>query len=146
MSDSYEDLTECALTPELEKKLVESLGECVFMWANKAGEPFGVVMSYLPKNGKLWLTCAEARARVPALRRFKRASICINSTGSKMGGGKTVTYKGDCIVRSDRETVTPFKRPRLPRVSYLGISRCLSQGPAIAPFVTQLERLSHRLG
>ena len=104
MSDSYEDLTECALTPELEKKLVESLGECVFMWANKAGEPFGVVMSYLPKNGKLWLTCAEARARVPALRRFKRASICINSTGSKMGGGKTVTYKGDCIVRSDRET------------------------------------------
>ena len=104
MSDDYEDLTECALTPELERELVDSLSECVFMWANKAGEPFGVVMSYLPKDGTLWLTAAETRKRIPAIRRFPRASICINSTGSKLGGGKTVTYKGNCIVHDDRET------------------------------------------
>ena len=102
--DNYEDLTECALTPELEKKLVESLGECVFMWANSKGEPFGVVMSYLPKDGKLWLTAAETRKRIPALRRNPRAAICINSTGSKLGGGKTVTYKGNCYIHDDRET------------------------------------------
>ena len=48
--DNYEDLTECALTPELEQKLVNSLGECVFMWVNSKNEPFGVVMSYLPKE------------------------------------------------------------------------------------------------
>jgi general stress protein 26 len=104
MADDYEDLTECALTPELEKQLVESQGECVFMWTNSAGEAFGVVMAYLPKDGRIWMTAAERRKRIAAIRRFPRASVCINSTGSRMGGGKTVTYKGTCVVHDDRET------------------------------------------
>ncbi|MEM9039708.1 MAG: hypothetical protein AAGD33_07420 [Actinomycetota bacterium] len=101
--DSYEDLTECGLSPELEQQLVSTHKECVFMWTNRAGEAFGVVMSYLPKDGKLWLTAAERRARVSAVRRFPRASVCINSTGTPMGGGKTVTYKGECVVHDSRE-------------------------------------------
>ncbi len=104
MADDYEDLTECALSPELEQRLVTTQRECVFMWTNAAGEAFGVVMSYLPKDGTFWLTAAERRARISAIRRFPRASLCINSTGSVMGGGKTVTYKGSCIVHDDRET------------------------------------------
>ncbi len=104
MADDYEDLTECALTAELEQQLVDTQRECVFMWTNVAGEAFGVVMSYLPKDGKFWLTAAERRARISAIRRFPRASLCINSTGSRMGGGKTVTYKGSCVVHDDRAT------------------------------------------
>ena len=104
MAEDYEDLTECALSEELEHQLVHTQRECVFMWTNAAGEAFGVVMSYLPKDGTFWLTAAERRARISAIRRFPRASLCINSTGSKMGGGKTVTYKGTCIVHDDRET------------------------------------------
>lgn len=105
MADSnYEDLTECALSEELEAELLKVQRECVFMWTNSEGEAFGVVMSILPKDGKIWLTCAEARKRIPALRRFPRASICVNSTGSSMGGGKTVTYKGTCTIHNDRET------------------------------------------
>lgn len=99
----YEDLTECGLSPELEDELLALQNECIFMWTNKAGEAFGVVMSFLPKDGKLWLTCAERRARVPALRRFPRASICVTSTGTAMGTGKTVTYKGDCVIHKGRE-------------------------------------------
>ena len=102
--DSYEDLTECALAPELETKLVNTQRECTFMWTNKAAEAFGVIMSYLPtEDGKLWLTAAERRARISAIRRFPRASICINSTGTDMGTGKTVTYKGNCTVHDSRE-------------------------------------------
>ena len=101
---SYEDLTECALSEELEAKLLELVREGVFMWTNKEGEAFGVVMSFLPKDGTFWMTCAEARKRIPALRRFPRASLCVNSTGSALGGGKTVTYKGTCIIHNDRET------------------------------------------
>jgi len=104
MADDYEDLTECALSHELEQQLVNTQRECVFMWTNAAGEAFGVVMSYLPKDGTLWLTAAERRARISAIRRFPRASVCINSTGSRMGGGKTITYKGTCTVHDDRET------------------------------------------
>lgn len=102
--DNYEDLTECALSEELEEQLLQVQRECVFMWTNSQGEAFGVIMSMLPKDGKLWLTCAAARKRVPALRRFPRASICVTSTGTKMGTGKTVTYKGECLIHDDRET------------------------------------------
>lgn len=102
--DDYEDLTNCGLSPELEHQLVYSQNECVFMWTNKGGEAFGVVMSYLPKDGTFWLTAAERRARVSAIRRFPRASLCVNSKGSKVPGSRTITYKGSCIVHTDRET------------------------------------------
>jgi hypothetical protein len=29
--------------------------------------------------------------------------VCINSTGSKMGGGRTITYKGNCTVHDTRD-------------------------------------------
>lgn len=102
--DSYEDLTDCGLSPDQEAEMLRVVKECVFMWTNSDGEAFGVVMSILPKDGKIWLTCAEARKRVPALRRFPRASICINGTGWNLGGSKTMTYKGTCVIRDDRET------------------------------------------
>ena len=102
--EDYEDLTECGLSAELEARLVNIQRECVFMWTNKAGEAFGVVMSCLPKDGRFWLTAAERRARISAIRRYPRASLCLNSSGTKMGGGKTVTYKGSCVVHDDRET------------------------------------------
>jgi hypothetical protein len=102
--DSYEDLTGCGLSDELEERLVATQRECVFMWTNKAGEAFGVVMSYLPKDGKFWLTAAERRKRIAALRRFPRAALCINSTGGVVGRGRTVTYKGSCVIHDDRET------------------------------------------
>jgi general stress protein 26 len=80
MSENYEDLSACALTPELEEQLVASQRECVFMWVNKAGDPFGVVMAFMPKDGKIWMTAAETRKRISAIRRHPRASICITST------------------------------------------------------------------
>ena len=104
MSSDYEDLQECALTEELESELVHTQRECVFMWSNLSGEAFGVVMSYLPDKGNLWLTAAEHRARISAIRRFPRASVCISSAGTRMGPNKTVSYKGTCTVMSDRAT------------------------------------------
>ena len=103
-ADDYEDLTACGLSSELEDRLLTTQRECVFMWTNRDGEAFGVVMSYLPKDGKLWLTVAERRKRIAAIRRFPRAAVCINSTGTSLGTGKTITYKGSCIVHDDRDT------------------------------------------
>jgi general stress protein 26 len=110
VDDNYEDLTECALSPELEAKLVDVQRECVFMWTNASGEAFGVVMSCYPKDGKFWLTAAERRKRIAALRRFPRASLCLNSSGTRLGGGKTVTYKGTCLIHDDRDTKDWFYR------------------------------------
>ena len=100
--DSYEDLSQCALDSEQEQQLLHVQRECTFMWTNKRSEAFGVIMSFLPKDGRLWLTCAEKRARVPALRKFPRASVCVTSTGTSMGPGKTVSYRGSCVVHDSR--------------------------------------------
>jgi general stress protein 26 len=102
--DSYEDLTECGLSEDLEHELLYTCRNCVFMWVNSKGEPFGVVMSYLPKDGKIWLTAAKQRKRIPALRRNPRASICVWGSGTPLGSGRTMTYKGSCVVHEDRET------------------------------------------
>ncbi len=129
--DSYEDLTGCGLSEELEQRLLEIQRECVFMWTNAKGEAFGVIMSILPKDGRFWLTCAAARKRVPALRRFPRASICVTSTGTEMGPGKTVTYKGECVIHDDRETKDWF---------YPEFSRHLrGDGPATEAFQEFLD-------
>ncbi len=132
----YEDLTECGLTPELEQQLVSTQRECVFMWTNSAGEAFGVVMSYLPKDGKIWLTAAEHRKRIAAIRRFPRAAICINSTGSRMGPGKTITYKGECVVHTDRETKDWF---------YPEFSRYLNRDPDSAAEFQKFLDSPHRV-
>ena len=31
-------------------------------------------------------------------------AICVNGTGWNLGGSKTMTYKGSCVIRDDRET------------------------------------------
>lgn len=69
------------------------------MWTNKAGEPIGVIMSYLEgEDGRIWLTGAEQRLRFPAVKRDPRTCVCITSTGTDMGPGKTVTYKGISVI------------------------------------------------
>ena len=70
MHCNYEDLTTCGLTDELEGQLIPTQRECTFMRTNKTGEAPRVIMSFLPKDGELWLTATERRARVSSMRRF----------------------------------------------------------------------------
>lgn len=132
----YEDLTACGLSAELEQQLIATVKECTFMWANRDGEPFGVIMAYLPKDGKLWLTAAERRARISALRRFPRAAVCVNSTGSAIGPAKTVSYKGSCVIHDDRETKDWF---------YPEFARHLRPDPAAAEVFRQFLDSPHRV-
>ena len=61
--DNFEDLKNCALTPDREQELLDAQRECVFSWTNKKGEAVGVIVSYFNHGGKIWMTCAEGRAR-----------------------------------------------------------------------------------
>ncbi len=45
MTDS-ENLEECWLDDEVREELLTLQNECIFMWVNNAGQPFGVTMSY----------------------------------------------------------------------------------------------------
>ncbi len=115
MSDAkdfdYEDVTVYTLDDDTEDALIEQNNECTFMWANSSCEPVGVIMSYLRRDGKFWLTAAQHRLRVPAVRKNPAVAICITSRGTEMDGlrgGRTVTYKGTCRVIDDAETKAWF--------------------------------------
>ena len=101
---NYDDVKQYRLDPEREEELVQCGGECTFIWANKAGHPLGVTTAYVPAKGKIWMTATRERVRIKAIARDGRSSIVITSKGTPMGGGKTVTYKGNTIIHEDDET------------------------------------------
>ena len=105
---NYEDVTKYTLDAEDEAQLMSAQNECTFMWSTKDGWPVGVIMSYIHRDGKFWLTASSQRARISAVRRDPRVCIAVTSTGSSMGPGKTVTYKGICTVHDDAETKAWF--------------------------------------
>lgn len=105
MNDNYDDVRQYRLDPEREQELLDSQNECTFIWSNREGHPLGVIMSYVWKDGRIWLTAARHRQRVPAIRRDARSSVVISSIGTPMGGGKTVTYKGRTKVHDDNPEV-----------------------------------------
>lgn len=111
-AEDYEDVTQYPLDEDREAQLLAANKECTFMWTNKAGEPIGVIMSYLDHDGKIWLTASEQRARIPAVKRDPRSCVCITSAGTDMGPGKTVTYKGNTVIhdKDDRKIKDWFYR------------------------------------
>ena len=104
LPDNYEDVTVYGLDDADEQQMLAVQNECTFIWSNKEGWPVGVIMSYVFRNGKFWLTASSQRARISAVRRDPRVCIVVTSTGSKMARNKTVTYKGTCTLRDDQET------------------------------------------
>tara|TARA_R110002072_G_scaffold22079_2_gene77535 strand:- start:120 stop:626 length:507 start_codon:yes stop_codon:yes gene_type:complete len=101
---SYDDVSIYELTPERERELLEKQIEAVFMWANKAGHPIGVIMNYIYHDGRIWLTATSQRARIKAIKRDPRVSVTVSSMGTDMGPGKTITYKGSVIIHEDQAT------------------------------------------
>lgn len=100
----YEAVSVYHLDEEDREKLLRSHAECTFNWSTKDGWPMGVIMSYLWHDGRVWLTAGAHRHRISAVRRDPRVSIVVTSTGTKLGGGKSITIKGRCVVHEDRET------------------------------------------
>ena len=101
--ENYEDVSVYDLDADVEEELLLAHNECTFIWANKEGWPVGVIMSYVWRKGAFWLTLSSQRARVPAMRRDNRCSICVTSRGSGIPGAMTVTYKGTCEILDDAD-------------------------------------------
>jgi nitroimidazol reductase NimA-like FMN-containing flavoprotein (pyridoxamine 5'-phosphate oxidase superfamily) len=100
----YEQVSVYGLDDEERDELLRLQGECVFNWSTKDGWPVGVVMSYLWRDGRFWLTAGAHRHRIEAIRRDPRVSVVVTSTGTKLGPAKTLTAKGRVRIREDAET------------------------------------------
>ena len=99
----YEEVSDLTLSGADQEKLLSEQNECVFIWRRSDGWPIGVVMSYVWRERKLWLTASRQRPRVPAVRRDGRVSVAVSSAGTRMPPA-TVTIRGRCEILQDLET------------------------------------------
>jgi general stress protein 26 len=101
--ENYEEVSDLTLATDDQETLLKMQNECVFTWSTSDGWPVGVVMSYVWRDGKLWLTASSQRPRIRAVRRDDRVSVAISSAGTKMPPA-TITIKGRCAILEDVET------------------------------------------
>jgi Pyridoxamine 5'-phosphate oxidase len=102
--DDFEKLADFGLDADTEDALIGAQTECTFMWSTRDGSPLGVIMSYLRREDRFWLTATTNRGRIAAVRRDPRVAIVISSAGTSLGHGKSVTYQGTCVVHEDADT------------------------------------------
>ncbi len=100
---NYEEVSDLTLSDQDRELLLGAQNECVFMWRMKDGWPFGVVMNYVWREGKLWLTASSQRPRIKSLQRDDRVSVAISSTGTAAPPA-AVSIRGRCAILSDAET------------------------------------------
>ena len=102
--NDYEDVSVYGLDAEREVELLDRQNECTFCWSTRDGSPMAVIMSYLYRDGRFWLTASGQRKRIAAVRRDPRVSIVVSSAGTSLPPNRTVTYKGRCRVHDDETT------------------------------------------
>ena len=103
-ADSYEDVSMYSLADQREQNLLDTQTECCFMWTASNGDPVGVIMNFVARDGHFWLTCTRRRKRVAAVEARPRVAIAVSSRGTDIGISQAVTYKGNAIVHDDADT------------------------------------------
>ena len=103
-SHDYEQVSVYPLDDADREKLLAEADECVFNWATRDGWPVGVVMSFVWRDGRFWLTAGAHRHRISAVRRDPRVSVVVTSAGTPLGPAKSITAKGRVRIREDAET------------------------------------------
>ena len=105
----YEDVSAWGLEASDEEAMLAAQTECTFIWSNREGWPVGVIMSFVWRRGRFWLTAGGRRARIAAVRRDPRVCIVVTSTGADgVPNRRTVTYKGICQLHTDADTKAWF--------------------------------------
>ena len=102
--DSYEDVSMFALASDAEVEMLAKQTECVFMWTTAEHDPVGVIMSFVHKDGRFWLTATRRRKRIRAIEARPRVSVAVSSRGTNIGISRSVTYKGRAILHDDEAT------------------------------------------
>ncbi|MFN8021037.1 MAG: pyridoxamine 5'-phosphate oxidase family protein [Acidimicrobiales bacterium] len=108
--DSYEDVSMFSLADERERVLLDTQTECTFMWSTKEGDPVGVIMNFVARDDRFWITCTRRRKRVAAVEARPRVAIAVSSRGTDIGISQAITYKGTAIVHDDADTKAWFYR------------------------------------
>jgi nitroimidazol reductase NimA-like FMN-containing flavoprotein (pyridoxamine 5'-phosphate oxidase superfamily) len=104
----FEDVRGYTLEDDDEATLLTAQTECTMIWLAKDGHPMGVIVNYIFRKDRFWLTATEVRPRIAALRQDPRISIAISSKGSGVVARQSVTYQGTAVLHTDEETLDWF--------------------------------------
>jgi len=115
MHKDFEDLSAYGLSREKEEALLRTQSECSFIWSRKDGWPVGVTMTYIYRDGKIWMTTSGQHPRVLAVKRDDRCCVVVSSAGAgeitmvagsrpAMAKGQATTIKGRCSILTDEKT------------------------------------------
>lgn len=117
MTDSaktnYDDVSIYPLDPEKIERLCQLQSECAVLWSTSDGWPMGVMHRFVYQHGKFWVTCAEQRKRVPALKKRDKSAIIITSEGTALGRDQTMTVKCRATVHDDNAELKAWFYPAL---------------------------------
>lgn len=108
LSKDWEDVRAYTLGDDDEAELLRRQTECTFIWSGRGGHPMGVVVNFIFRDGKFWLTASDQRPRIASVRRDPRVSVAVSSKGSGIPVSRSLTYKGTCVLHDDRETLDWF--------------------------------------
>jgi len=100
---NYEEVAQFTLEAEACEQLLSTQTEGTFCWGTADGWPIGIIMSYVWRDGRVWLTASSQRPRVAAVKRDDRVSVVISSAGTQLPP-QTVTIKGRCTIVDDEAT------------------------------------------
>lgn len=103
--DDLESMRGARLAAGDRAELLAVQRECTFVFTGPDGWPSGVVMNFLHREDRLWLTAVEARAQVAALAAEPRVSVVVSSAGTPLPGRRMVALRGLAAVHRDRETI-----------------------------------------
>lgn len=104
----WEDVRSYTLDVDDEIELLRRQTECTFIWSGKDGHPMGVIVNFIFRNGRFWLTASDRRPRIASVRRDPRVSVAVTSKGSGIPVSRSLSYKGTCVLHDDRETLDWF--------------------------------------
>ena len=100
----WEDVRSYTLETDDEAELLAAQTECTMIWAGKEGWPMGVIVNFIYRRDRFWLTATDSRPRIASIRKDPRVSIAISSRGSSVQHRRSITYKCRAILHTDDET------------------------------------------
>lgn len=103
--ENYEEVEHFPLDSALQEQILLEQNECSFVWGPRDHWAVGVIMSYVWRDGRFWLTASSQRARIHAIRRDPRVSLIVSSVGTRCGPARSITVKGRVQIHDDRATL-----------------------------------------
>lgn len=109
----YDDVSIYPLDQEKIERLCQLQSECAVLWSTSDSWPVGVMHRFVYQHDKFWVTCAEQRKRVPALKKRDKSAVIVTSEGTPLGRDQTMTVKCRATVHENNAELKAWFYPAL---------------------------------